>query len=118
MLEPMTSLPAGILAFRASGRVTAEDYAIIDAALAGMDPAAPLRLLLATSPAFRRFTTTLLWEHPRCGLYRLRPGDRLALVSDQDWLRGLAAHARLASGALRSFGAGEEAAALAWLQQD
>jgi len=118
MLEPIASLPAGILGFRASGRVTAEDFVTIDVALAGMQPEAPLRMLLAVTPAFRRFATTLLWEHPRCGLYRLRAGDRLALLADQDWLQQLADHASLPAGELRRFTIADEAAAVAWLSRD
>ncbi len=115
MLELIDSLPTGVLGLRASGRVTAEDYATVDAVLAAMDPAVPLRMLLEISPEFRRFATTCFWEHPRCGLYRLRAGDRLAVLAKEAWLRQLADHAGLRSGELRCFPLVDAEAAIDWL---
>jgi len=92
MIELIEHLPDNVLAITFSGQVTGNDYRAVvtpaaDAKRATHDT---LRLLLHVPPEFKKFTTTALWDDAQIGLYRLRGFERVAVVTDIDWLKTLA----------------------------
>lgn len=92
MIEIQPGFPDAVLAVRASGRVTADDYrdVLIPATEDKLGRHAQLRLLYHLGPDFKRFTTTALWDDARLGLHHLRDFERVALVTDVEWLGKLA----------------------------
>jgi len=94
MIELIDGLPDNVLAIMATGRVTRDDYLTIVAPAAESRRAAheTLRLLYHLPPEFTKFTTTSLWDDPHIGLYRLRDFERVAVVTDVDWLQTVASN--------------------------
>ena len=92
MIELIDNLPENILAIRATGLVTSDDYQNIVTPAVKTRRAAhdTLRLLFHIPPAFRKFTTTALWDDAHIGLHRLHGFERVAIVTDIDWLQTLA----------------------------
>jgi hypothetical protein len=92
MIELIDDLPDYILAIRATGRVTGDDYKNIVSPAVETKRAAhdKLHLLFHIPPTFKMFTTTALWDDAHIGLHRLRGFGRVAVVTDIDWLKTLA----------------------------
>lgn len=122
MLERIEDVPAGIVAIRAVGTVTADDWAGIvgpvleDAGARG----GRLRLLLHLGPEYEGFTAGVLWE--KTGAVARHPGlwhlvDGYALVSDITWIGEVVHLAGLVVPfPMRVFGNDALDEALAWLQ--
>jgi len=91
MIELIDDLPDNVLAIVATDRVTRDDYLTVVAPAAETCRAAheTLRLLCHFPPDFRKLTTTSLWDDPHIGLYRLQGFERVAVVTDVDWLQAL-----------------------------
>lgn len=92
MIELINDLPDNIIAFTASGRVTSDDYrtVVAPASITKRAHYDTLRLLYHISPAFKKFTTTALWDDRHIGLYRLQDFERVAVVTDIGWIQSLA----------------------------
>jgi hypothetical protein len=61
MLEPIDDLPDGVVGFRASGELSGEDY--------------------------DRVTGGAMWDDTKLGMAHVTKWEKVALVSDVDWLR-------------------------------
>ena len=88
MIELIPDMPANVVAFTASGQVTGEDYKniiipLVDKKIAEHDK---IRLLYHLGPAFKKFTTTALWDDAKIGFHHLRGFERVAVVSDVGWV--------------------------------
>jgi hypothetical protein len=88
MIVELDGFPDDVVAVRAQGQVTGEDYSrtlvpAVDKRLATCDR---IRLLYQIGPDFKRFTTTALWEDARVGLHHLHDFERVAVVTDVDWI--------------------------------
>jgi hypothetical protein len=120
-LEKLADVPEGIVALRAVGTVTRQDYEetvepIVDEVLGR---GGRMRLLMQLGPEYEGFTVGAAWEkaenwfrHPTM----LRAVDGYALVSDIGWVRefvGLSAF--LLPFPMRVFGNDERDQAVAWL---
>jgi hypothetical protein len=92
MIEVLADFPDAVLAVKAGERVTADDYrdVLTPAVEDRLSRHAKLRLLYVLGPEFRRFTTTALWDDGRLGFHHLQDFDRIAVVTDVDWLARLA----------------------------
>jgi len=97
MIELIGNLPDNVLAITVTGRVTSDDYQTVVAPAASARRAAhdTLRLLYHVPPEFRKFTSTALWDDAQIGLRRLHGFERVAVVTDVDWLEALANSLRL-----------------------
>jgi len=91
MIALISNLPDNVLAIKATGRVTSDDYLTVVTPLAEAKRAAhgTLRLLYHLPPEFRKFTTTALWDDAQIGLRRLHGFERVAVVTDVEWLNSL-----------------------------
>jgi hypothetical protein len=72
MIEQIEGLPPGTLGFRASGQVTAADYE---------------RVLYHLGPDFTGFDPGAMWDDAMLGFRHFSGWDRVALVTDVQWLR-------------------------------
>src|SRR5215469_7445816 len=89
MIEQISSLPAGIIGFRMSGLVTANDYETvmvpdIEAAFALNRK---LRLLLYVGEDFTGFAPGAMWDDVKLGFRHISGWERTALVTDVGWIR-------------------------------
>jgi hypothetical protein len=91
VIEPLEGMPAGTIGFRASGRVTREEYR--ERLLPAMREAAEhneVRMVFAVGPGFERFEPGALAEDTKAGITlgigHPHAWKRTALVTDVDWI--------------------------------
>lgn len=89
MVERIPDFPPNVLAFRAKGKVTAGDYesVIIPAVEAQFARHEKVRFLYHLGPEFEGFEAGAMWDDTKLGLSHLRGWEKLALVSDVEWIR-------------------------------
>ncbi|WP_243048616.1 STAS/SEC14 domain-containing protein [Dyella sp. RRB7] len=89
MIEQIEGLPAGTLGFRASGQVTAADYerVLVPDIEAAFVVYRKLRLLYHLGPDFTGFDPGAMWDDAMLGFRHFSGWDRVALVTDVQWLR-------------------------------
>jgi hypothetical protein len=89
MIEMMTDLPDNVIGFTASGKITAADYEhiIVPAVEHALDRHEKLRLLYHIGPDFDSYDAGAMWEDAKVGLSHLARWERIALVSDIEWIR-------------------------------
>ena len=90
MLTLLSDLPEGVIGVEAQGEVTAEDYEqvlrpAVEAAMAAGD--GRVRLLYVLGHEFPDYSAGAAWEDTKLGLGHLRSWERIAIVSDAEWLR-------------------------------
>jgi hypothetical protein len=124
MIEEIGGLPPGVLGFRASGKITRDEYhdALMKPIYEVLERGEQINLLFETAPDFAGLDLGALWEDMKAtgsvGLKHRSSWGRMALVTDKDWLRhGAAAFAWLSPGELRVFEPDQWDAAVAWLAE-
>jgi hypothetical protein len=91
VLTLIPDLPATVVGVEAHENVTAEDYekvlipAVEAAEAASSD--GKVRMLYVLGREFPDFSAAAAWEDTKLGLGRFRHWERIAVVSDADWLR-------------------------------
>ena len=88
MIECMSGLPDGILGFSFKGQITAQDYdQVLTPALdAALLQHSHLKLLAQFGPRFEGYDLGAAWADGREALRHWDGFERLALVSDLDWV--------------------------------
>ena len=120
MIEQIPNLPAGTLGFRATGTVTAADYenVLVPDIAAAFAVNRKLRLLYHVAPGFESFQAGAMWDDAKLGFRHFSGWDRVALVTDVAWLRGLTSAMRfLVPAELRLFADAELEEAKAWIAE-
>lgn len=120
MIEPIRDLPDSVLGFTAKGTVRAADYVtvIVPAVGAALAKHSKIRLLYHLGREFSGFEPAALWEDAKIGLKRLASWDRIAVVTDVEWIRAATkAFGFLLRGQVRLFHDGELNAAREWLTE-
>jgi hypothetical protein len=88
MLKLIEDLPDGVVGVEAHGKVTAEDYEdVLVPAVEAARTHGKVRLLYVFGDDFPDYTAGAAWEDTKLGLGHLRSWERIAIVSDEDWLR-------------------------------
>jgi SpoIIAA-like len=120
VLTLLADLPDAVVGVEARGRVTAEDYArvlvpAVEAARAKSGDGR-VRLLYVLGHESPDYTAGAAWEDTKLGLGHLGSWERIAMVSDADWLRH-AIHGLgwLMPGEIKVFGVAELDDARAWV---
>ncbi|NQD35899.1 STAS/SEC14 domain-containing protein [Permianibacter sp. IMCC34836] len=90
MIELLTNLPDHVVGIAASGEVTADEYesVIIPAIEAKLAAYGRVWVLYQLGPAFTGFTSGALWDDLRLGVAHFRAWEKLAIVTDLDWMGG------------------------------
>ena len=120
MISQIDGLPAGALGFECHGRVTAGEYAgmIAPDVEAAFMVNSRLRVLYVFGADFAGFDAGAVWEDVQTGLRHYIGWERVAIVTDQAWLRVAATALGLAVPAeVRVFPMAERAAATAWIAE-
>jgi hypothetical protein len=96
MIAPIEGAPAGVIAFRAVGKVEAGDYedVLTPAIEAALSEHGKVRLVYELGPEFDGYSAGASWEDLKLGTSRLSKWERCAVVTDH----------RLIGDAVRAFG--------------
>jgi hypothetical protein len=91
MIERIDDMPEGTLGFEAVGEVTAEDYQqTMVPPVEAVPEDTGVRILFLAGNRFEGFTTGAMWEDAKFGVTEPRRWERLALVTDVEWMRHVA----------------------------
>jgi hypothetical protein len=122
VVEQLQGLPAGILGFRLSGRLSRDEYReqLMAPIYAALDRDEKLNLVIEVAAEFHGLDLGGLWEDVKAagsvGLGHRSAWGRMALLTDKDWIRhGASAFGWLSPGELRLFEPRERDAAVAWV---
>lgn len=88
MIEVMTDLPDRVLGVKARGQVTADDYktVLVPAIEEKLIQHKKVRLLYVIGDEFESYTGGAAWEDAKVGMKHLTSFERVAVVSDVDWI--------------------------------
>ena len=120
MVEKIPGLPDNVLGFTAKGRVTANDYeSVIIPAVEGLFARqAKVRFLYHLGKDFTGFEAAAMWDDAKLGMKHLAGWEKVALVSDTEWIRAAVKIFGLAiPGQVRVFPNRELAAATRWISE-
>jgi hypothetical protein len=122
VIEQIEGLPPGVLGFRASQRITRDEYRelLLEPIHDVLDRGDKLNLVFEFADDFHGLDLGGLWEDVKAagtiGLGHRSSWGRMALVTDKDWIRhGVSGFGWLSPGELRVFEPGERDAAAAWV---
>jgi hypothetical protein len=89
MVEKIPDLPDNVLGFTAKGKVTANDYEsiIIPAVEEMFSRQRKVRFLYHLGEDFSGIEAAAAWDDVRLGLKHLTGWEKMALISDVDWIR-------------------------------
>jgi SpoIIAA-like len=118
VIERIADLPANVVGFEGVGEVSADDYREIlipdvEAALKENDR---IRFLYVLGERFDGVSAGAAWEDLKLGLEHLRGWERMAVVTDVDWIgHTIRAFGWMMPGSARVFPNAERADAEAWV---
>jgi hypothetical protein len=89
MIERIPDLPDNVLGFAATGTVTASDYetSLMPAVEALFARQGKARFLYHLGDRFSGFAAGAMWDDAKLGLRHFTGWERVAIVSDVEWLR-------------------------------
>ncbi len=89
MIEQLKDFPDNVLAFVCRGRVSKEDYetVLVPAVLAALKNHGKLRLYYETAGDFGGIDAGAVWEDFMVGMEHFTRWERIALVSDVEWIK-------------------------------
>jgi SpoIIAA-like len=123
LIATATDLPNGTLGFVLSGKLTRDEYReLIEPIYGALDRGEQLNVYVELADDFHGLDSGALWQDLKAagsvGLKHRDSWQRMALVTDKDWVRhGASAFGWLAPGELRLFDPSERDAARAWLAE-
>jgi len=120
MLKQMRDMPIGTVGFEAIGKVEDDDFEDVVEPVLRAEIAAgrKIRLLYLLGPELREYEGDTLAEEMKFAARHPTQYERVAVVSDEDWLRpALRVLSVLVPGQLRAFPVARLAAAREWLAE-
>jgi hypothetical protein len=124
MVTQMEGLPGGVLGFRLTGKLDRDEYVetLMRPIYSALERGEELRILIELPEDFHGLDTGALWEDLKAagsvGLKHRSAWERLAVVTDKDWVRhGVSVFGWMSPGELRVFGPGELGQARAWVAE-
>jgi hypothetical protein len=118
MIKQLDDVPDGVIGLEASGEVTADDYRDVTVpALTAASERGGIRLLYVIHD-HTRFSVGAAFADAKLGLTHLKGWERVAVVSDADWLENsIKAFGWMMPGEVKMFDDDEVDEAKAWLTQ-
>ena len=120
MLETIQPSTGNVVAVRAAGKVTGDDYETvlipqIEEKLKSYDK---IRLLYQLGPEFEGYEAEAIWDDTKVGLKHLTAFEKIAIVTDSEWIiRAVKAFGFMMPGEVRLFANGELTEAQSWIEQ-
>jgi SpoIIAA-like len=121
MLSLIGDLPDHVVGVEAHGEVTAEDYekVLVPAVEAARAESPKVRLLYVLGAEFPDYSAGAMWQDTKLGLSHPRSWERIAIVSDADWLRhALNGLGWMFPGEVKLFGTDRGDAAREWVSSE
>jgi len=121
VIERLSDLPAGVIGFRASGKLTRDQYReMMEPIYAALERGEKLNIYFELADDFDGLDLAALWEDMKAagsvGLKHRSSWQKMALVTDKNWIRhGAAVFGPLAPGELRIFDPDEKDQAKNWI---
>lgn len=118
MIEIIDGFPDSVIALTAVGRITAQDYdrLVIPKIEETLKRHPKVRLYYELSPKFTGVDAGAAWKDFRLGVEHLTRWERMAVVTDVEWIRlTMNAFRFLMPGQLKVFANGQSAEARAWI---
>lgn len=118
MIEVLEGFPESVIAFAAKGEVSGEDYGrvLILAVEAAFQRSRRIRIYYEIGPQCTGFGPGAMWEDTKLGVKHWSQWERMAVVTDVEWIRvALNAFRFLVPGEVRIFAMSEAAQARAWI---
>ncbi|RYY22251.1 MAG: STAS/SEC14 domain-containing protein [Chitinophagaceae bacterium] len=86
MITPIAGIPANMVAFKATGAVTKDDFdnVVVPAVEALVNQTGELNYLFWVDTPLHNFTTGAWWRDAMMGLQKIRKWKRAAVVSDSE----------------------------------
>ena len=120
MIEKIPDMPDTVLGFSAKGKVTAADYEfiIIPAVEELFSRQEKIRFLYHLGDDFTGFEAAAMWDDTKLGLKHLQSWERMAIVTDIEWIRtAIKIFGLLIPGHVRVFHNSEIAEAKRWISE-
>lgn len=117
MLKRIEPTANGVLAFKAVGKITAEDYksTLIPALEEHIKAHGKARFVYVVGPEFEGFEAGAVMDDALFGLTHWRDFERIAVVTDHDWIAaGVRMFMPLIPAETRLFTADKQTDALTW----
>lgn len=121
MIEILCGFPDSVVAVSASGRVSRSDYdgVLIPKLTQLLQEHKKVRCYYELGPAFAGMEGGAIWEDFKLGLEHVNRWERVAVVTDVEWIRmAVNAFRFLLPGRIRVFGTREAAEARRWISSD
>jgi SpoIIAA-like len=118
MFTPIVGLPDTAVGFTVQGKIHTDDYrdTLIPAVEDLIDRTGKARVLVVLGPEWEGISASAMFEDTKLGLEHWRSWDRLALVSDAEWIHHLASiFGWMVPGEVQVFGVGALDEATAWV---
>ena len=118
MLERITDLPDTVLGFKASGELTSDDYrkVLVPAVEEALGKQDKLRLLYVLGDEVTGYSAGAAWQDTKVGLGHVTKWERIAVVSDKEWLRhSVNIFGYLIPGEIKAYPTAEEGEARTWI---
>jgi hypothetical protein len=118
VLELIDGMPDHVVAVRASGEVTDDDYeaVLVPAIDDRRTRHDKIRLLYVLGEEFTGYEADAVWEDAKLGMRTMTAYDRIAVVADATWMRrAVSAFGWLMPGEVRVFGVADLDEATSWI---
>lgn len=88
MMNLIEGLPDNVLGFEVTGTVTGKDYEdiLVPAVERQLAESDKIRLLYHLGGGFEKFDLGAMWEDAKVGLQHLTAWEKIAVVTDVDWV--------------------------------
>jgi SpoIIAA-like len=119
MIEPLADFPPNVLAFACKGHVTKDDYkrALVPSVEKALREHEKVRIYYEIGADFAGIDPSAVWEDMKIGLGHLQRWDRIAVVTDVDWIRHtMSVFGFLLPAEMRIFPSSETAMARDWIR--
>jgi SpoIIAA-like len=117
MIERLKDFPANVLAFACRGKVTKADYdtVLVPAVNEALKSGHKLRIYYETGDEFG-IEPGAVWEDFKVGMEHLTRWERMAVVTDVDWIKHtMKFFSFMMPGDMRTFARADAAKARAWI---
>jgi hypothetical protein len=118
MIKELSELPAGVIGFEVTGKVTAEDFS--DVVIPAVEKAAQsgeVRFVIEI-PDFHGMTPGALWQDLKVGVENIRKWKRIALITDIEWMHYMTTlFGWMTPGSVKTFATIDRDQAIAWVSE-
>jgi SpoIIAA-like len=118
MIDKLDGFEGNVLGYACKGRVTRQDYetVLVPAVEQALKQHDKLRFYYQIGPGFSGIDPGAMWEDFKVGMGHLTHWERIAVVTDVDWIRHtFRAFSFVIPGVAKIFRVGEETKAREWI---